>query len=179
MLEPLPEDVQAVTGVTPRRWMISPCWSSTGTCSHGYERLKPVAHTIVLIPPSTSERCVGSSMGPRAGGASGAFTSASRPWRTMYSSMPDSTLRIRSWARSVECFRSRANNADVPSKPMNRPVSRTPLPDSVVTSRLRGTGVPMSCNEPSWRACFGSRTLSTVTASRPLSSSHHQMSTPR
>ena len=31
---------------------------------------------------------------------------------------------------------------------MNRPVSRTPLPESVVTSRLRGTGVPMSCSEP-------------------------------
>ena len=97
----------------------------------------------------------------------------------MYSSIPRSSACIRSSARDVECAKSRENSAYAPSKPKNLPVSRTPRPLSVVVSMFRGTGVPISCSDASLRARFGSRTVSIVTAMRPLCSSHHQMSTPR
>ena len=73
-----------------------------GHLQPGIGPLKPVAQTTVWMPCSARWMCVVSSTGPTEGGTSGASTSDSRPLHAMCSSMPRSTLRMRSSARDEE-----------------------------------------------------------------------------
>ena len=101
------------------------------------------------------------------------------PCRFTASSMRASIRDSFTSATLVTRRRLVSNETRVPSVPVNRPTSWTPLACNVARSSDEWSGRPTSCSDGSFRAATTSRTSSMDRSKAPIMSSHQKMSMPR